>query len=75
MKIYPVKGRLVRDPRTRLEVPATGMTVSSFDPFWVRRVRDGDVTTKPPEADPAETAPAATPEATKAETTAQETKS
>lgn len=42
MKIYPVDGRLVRDPATGREV--TGPTdVPDDDPFWIRRLNDGDV--------------------------------
>ncbi|WP_240906375.1 DUF2635 domain-containing protein [Komagataeibacter xylinus] len=75
MKIYPVEGRTVRDPRTRAPVPAKGLTVSDYDPFWARRLRDGDVTKTAPQAEakPVE-APAAQPETT-AEAPAQESKS
>lgn len=49
MKIYPVQGRLVRDPATGREV--TGATdVPENDPFWLRRLADGDVS-KTPQAD------------------------
>lgn len=75
MKIYPVEGRTVRDPHTREPVPVGGRTVSDFDPFWARRLRDGDVTKTPPKATTPEptAAPteAATPETT-AQTSAQE---
>lgn len=72
MKIYPVEGRTVKDPRTREAVPAKGLTVSDYDPFWARRLRDGDVTKTAP------TAAASTPAAqaaAKAEAPVQENKS
>ena len=72
MKIYPVEGRTVRDPHTREPVPAGGRTVSDFDPFWARRLRDGDVTRTPP----ATSTPAPATQATaKVEAPAQEDKS
>ena len=52
MKVYPAKGRLVRHPWTGDPVPATGLTVPC-SPYWMRRLRDGDLTT----ARPAETSP------------------
>lgn len=49
MKIYPVEGRLVRDPVTGREV--TGPTeVLEDDSFWIRRLEDGDVTTVAPKS-------------------------
>ncbi len=48
--VYPVAGRLVRHPETGEPVPAAGAAVPR-SPFWLRRLRDGDVTT----ARPAET--------------------
>lgn len=49
MKIYPVTGRTVRDPANGREV--TGETeVNENDPFWIRRLADGDVTDKKPKA-------------------------
>lgn len=42
MKIQPVPGRLVRNPVTGLEVNEV-VTVSDTDPFWLRRLADGDV--------------------------------
>ncbi|MGO2957421.1 MAG: DUF2635 domain-containing protein [Acetobacter sp.] len=50
MKIYPVEGRIARDPLTFEPVPSAGRTVSDYDPFWLRRLSDGDVTKTPPEA-------------------------
>lgn len=49
MKVYPVPGRLVRDPRSRQPLPEAGRDVPE-DSYWMRRVRDGDVTTEEPEA-------------------------
>lgn len=49
MKIYPVEGRLVRDPVTGREI--TGPTeVLENDSFWVRRLEDGDVTIVAPKS-------------------------
>jgi len=42
MLIEPVTGRLVRDPATGREIAAP-TEVSADDPFWIRRLRDGDV--------------------------------
>lgn len=53
MKVLPVAGRAVRDPRNMQLLPETGRDVPDGDPFWVRRVRDGDVTVEePPPPDP-----------------------
>jgi hypothetical protein len=58
MKVYPVPGRLVRDPRSMQPVPDAGRDVPDDDPYWVRRVRDGDLTETAPAA---KAAPAAEP--------------
>lgn len=42
MKIQPVPGRLVRDPATGREVIEV-TSVPDNDPFWLRRLADGDV--------------------------------
>jgi hypothetical protein len=57
MKVLPVAGRLVRDPRSMMLLPEEGREVPDDDVFWVRRVRDGDVTvvTDPPPDPPATT--------------------
>lgn len=60
MKIYPVAGRTARDPVTMEPVPASGKTVSDYDPYWVRRLRDGDIS----KTAPAAPAPSSTPAAT-----------
>jgi len=48
MKVYPVEGRSVRDPRNFQLLPAEGREVPDGDSFWARRLRDGDVTTDAP---------------------------
>ena len=48
MKVMPVEGRAVRDPRNMQLLPDEGREVPDGDPFWVRRVRDGDVTVEEP---------------------------
>ena len=57
MKVMPVEGRAVRDPRNMQLLPDEGREVPDGDPFWVRRVRDGDVTVEeaPPPDPPAVT--------------------
>ncbi|MFT8922816.1 DUF2635 domain-containing protein [Acetobacter sp.] len=50
MKIYPVAGRTARDPVTMEPVPDSGKAVSDYDPYWVRRLRDGDVSKTAPAA-------------------------
>lgn len=42
MKIQPVSGRLVRDPVTGREITEP-VVVPDNDPFWLRRLADGDV--------------------------------
>lgn len=52
MKVKPVAGRLVRDPLTMQPLPEDGREVPD-NPFWRRRIRDGDVTVEdahPPRA-------------------------
>jgi hypothetical protein len=43
MKVKPAPGRAVRDPVTMELLPDEGATVRDDDPFWTRRVLDGDV--------------------------------
>lgn len=51
MKIYPVPGREgLRDPITRIKIPAQGREVPE-NPFWHRRLVHGDVSLTPPEAE------------------------
>lgn len=47
MRIQPVAGRLVRDPDTGREITAA-VTVPDSDPFWLRRLADGDIELAPP---------------------------
>lgn len=42
MKIQPVPDRLVRDPVTGREITEP-VVVPDNDPFWLRRLADGDV--------------------------------
>ena len=65
MVVYPVEGRRVRCPTTHRPVPAEGLTVEDGDLFWVRRLRDGDVTTDEPKAAEPERADDAPPEPSK----------
>jgi hypothetical protein len=44
MFVKPAPGRTVRDPHSMALLPADGREVNDSDPFWLRRVRDGDVT-------------------------------
>ena len=43
MMIKPVRGRMVRDPVTLALMPEEGRNIDDRDPFWRRRLRDGDV--------------------------------
>lgn len=50
MRVKPAKGRAVRDPITMQLLPDDGREVP-LNPFWRRRLRDGDVVEdKPPAA-------------------------
>lgn len=46
--VYPVAGRLVRHPDTGEAVPAEGIAVPRT-PFWLRRLRGGDVSAARPD--------------------------
>lgn len=52
MRIYPTPGLVVRDPVKRDVVPESGREVPDDDVFWQRRLADGDVSLKQPEAVP-----------------------
>ncbi|HET6606743.1 MAG TPA: DUF2635 domain-containing protein [Rhodopila sp.] len=43
MYVIPKKGFTVRDPQTKRALPAEGKEVPNTF-YWVRRLRDGDVT-------------------------------
>lgn len=43
MFVKPAPGLRVRDPRSRLHIPETGIEVSETDTYWARRLADGDV--------------------------------
>jgi hypothetical protein len=46
MMVYPVPGRLVRDPRTRMPVPADGREVPETQ-YWHAAINAGDVSVTP----------------------------
>jgi hypothetical protein len=48
MLVKPVPGRTVRDPHSLAVLPEEGREVSDNDAFWLRRLRDGDVTAEQP---------------------------
>jgi hypothetical protein len=48
IRVYPVEGRLVRHPQTKLPIDAEGIEVDDADPFWFRRIDSGDITVTPP---------------------------
>ena len=50
MWVKPAPGRTVRDPVSKAKLPDEGREVKDGDLFWVRRVRDGDVTVEDPPA-------------------------
>lgn len=47
MKVYPTSGGLVPDPDRGDYLPKTGRNVSKTQ-YWLRRVKDGDVTLNNP---------------------------
>ncbi|MBF0168795.1 MAG: DUF2635 domain-containing protein [Alphaproteobacteria bacterium] len=55
MTIYPVPGRLVRNPATLQPLPEEGLSVE-FTPYWRRRESAGDITLADPRVKPAKTA-------------------
>jgi hypothetical protein len=52
MFVIPVKGGVVRDPRTKRIVPAEGLEVPDSDFYWHRRLAHGDVTLRETSAAP-----------------------
>jgi len=53
IKVFPVHGRLIRDPFTRAPVPLAGVEVDATDPFWARALAAGDVAAEHPAPAPA----------------------
>ena len=53
MMIYPVPGRLKRDPQSMQPIPEVGRNVPDGDVYWLRALRDGDVTATAPAHAPA----------------------
>ena len=51
MFVKPAEGRTVRRPDTLVHLAAEGEDVPMTE-FWVRRLRDGDVTEVEPEPEP-----------------------
>jgi hypothetical protein len=49
MFLIPKPGVKVRDPQTRLHLPPDGAEKSESS-YWLRRLRDGDVTVDEPQA-------------------------
>ena len=43
MFVKPATGLIVRDPVSKVPLPATGANVPDTDMYWQRRLRDGDV--------------------------------
>jgi len=58
MWVKPAPGRTVRDPISKAKLPDEGREVKDGDLFWVRRLRDGDVTVEQPRAVPRRHEPA-----------------
>ena len=56
MFVKPAPGVQVRDPRSLLHIPETGVEVPDADTYWARRLADGDVVEVKPA--PAPKAPA-----------------
>lgn len=53
MHVKPKAGVLTRDPVKRDLLPEGGREVSDHDPYWLRRIADGDVIRTPTTATPA----------------------
>lgn len=65
MFVKPAPGRLVRDPFSKVPLPAEGRDVPEDGGYWSRRLRDGDIMVAAPAAsaapEPAEAHEAAEP--------------
>ena len=57
MWVKPRAGLTVRDPISMAKLPDEGREVKDGDLFWVRRIRDGDVTVEAPPATRRRSAP------------------
>jgi hypothetical protein len=70
--VQPAPGRLVRDPITRVALPAEAPSIVPRSTYWLRRLADGDVvlvTASPPAAALAAAAPASSRTARKESST------
>jgi Protein of unknown function (DUF2635) len=52
MKVVPAEGLIVRDPESHAALPPEGREVPDNDLYWLRRIRDGDVTMGEPDPPP-----------------------
>lgn len=43
IKITPLKGRKPKDPKTRRDLPESGITVHKVSTYWKNRFKDGDI--------------------------------
>ena len=43
LTVRPAEGRTVRDPQTRAALPPDEWSSVPRSPYWIRRLRDGDV--------------------------------
>jgi len=50
MFVYPKAGVLTRDPVKKDLLPESGREVADHDPYWLRRIADGDVLKAKPAA-------------------------
>lgn len=57
MKLVPRTGMIVIDPATRKALPADGIDVE-MDSYWIRRMKDGDVSQAEEQKPAAEAPPA-----------------
>ena len=64
MTVYPAAGRVVPDPETGGDLAVEGRDVPR-DAYWLRRLRDEDVTTEAPNQDVTTAAPKQAKAATK----------
>lgn len=43
MFVKAAQDRMVRDPRSKMQIPPEGVEVRDDDSYWIRRIADGDV--------------------------------